>query len=282
MSSFQFNSSLKLRKTLGRFDAVVEIIELAIRELKSKIGRTDNFANCLNHLCSEHGIQVNQFDREGVSNRAGHFYIVSVYQQFESYTDSLRQEFPGEWDSRNHGESLTDWFFRVLPFSSKELNADIPNEPSKLRQTIIEHYRIVRNIFAHGVEESKLEDTHTLLQEQEVEIKRLYSTAAPSLYRQINFEDFVLFTKTAKDLAARINVLVEPTPEDVVESLFWLDENPDSEVFLSRMKRFSNNESRLKKSLRELLKSQFGLIASDAVPVIDHLLNENDGPLAQR
>lgn len=215
ITKFSFFSYRALKKTLGEFDAVVECNELAIREF---IDRKNNDDDYIQKLSIKHSIRVNSFAVAKFNARIRQYYLLSVMQQFESFTQDFRREwikyYPNyNWDNKNSDETPLEWTLRNI-----KLTIPIPNELLQAHN----YYRLVRNYMAHtDRDHAKIDKLHDTLSKLDSPIIPLCACQAiPSPLDQIEFGDFILATNIVKSIAYLLSSGSKPTNMRIAELLY--------------------------------------------------------------
>ena len=136
-----------------------------------------------------------------------------------------------------------------LRFISKELfkHKKLSNEAGTLIE-LCEYYRLVRNSSSHGIE-AKKEMNEQYKKIENIEIKKeskFVKLSAPNEYKNINFDDFIMYARSSQLLAT---ILYKNIVYDY-EKLF-LSINPG--VYMC----FVNNTKRLKGAVYSYIKTNF-------------------------
>ncbi len=92
-TKFSFKAFRKLKKGLGKFDAVVECNEMAIREFLKNLKGSQDQKQFIKDLSQKHGVKVDTVNVQLFSSRIRLFYILSVMQLAEQFIDELRKEY---------------------------------------------------------------------------------------------------------------------------------------------------------------------------------------------
>jgi len=240
----------KLKKKLGKLDAIVECNELAVREFISNVKQSSKPTEYINEVSLMFNVKVNNVDIEYMPIRISHLYILSTYQQAEIFIKKFRNEHPAskDWRSREDKESPLKHILDCINISSTNLQQYLID--------IFEYYREVRNRFAH--EESKENSTMTALltkiKKHEDDILKEYKII-PNKYENINFDDFLLFSRVTKDIALELCNLSQPTDDKIIEML---------KIYSQYKPKLSNKPERLCNAYEHQLKLLFNLDKIDA------------------
>lgn len=128
------------------------------------------------------------------------------------------------------------------------------------RLAIFDYYRVVRNKYSHDkMSEDKVESAFESLTLYKNEIQIDYgSVNAPNNYENISFDDFILFSRVAKDIASRLNDLFTPTDEQIVN--YYRRKN--------LFKELNQNKKRKINALIGHMRSEFGIERSQAKTIV--------------
>ena len=207
---FRFPCYRDLKQQLGEFDAFCECIELASRDLISRANAASDRDAYVAGLSRRHGICVNRLQVEVLSPHVARMYILAVHQCLEDFLIGLRAEHPHgkEWDMDGDADRLTK-IARAAGF-----------KPT-LAFDVCQHYRDVRNATVHRSARDKMAGCGGLrLQELLGRVGHdaaLGNLHAPNSYESVCFDDFLLFTRSAKALAEELCEASRPTDEELAE-----------------------------------------------------------------
>ena len=257
---FRFPCYANLRKRLGEFDALVELNELAVRSLMSRVKLDPR--NLLQAESSEHQIRVDHSialtDGEFAARRA-QFYVLSVYQQAELFFADLVDELPQGliWKSasgraaRGKDETQLEWIVRTIKSEKpdeldKESDAQFFDDVS-----IFNYFRLVRNAFMHegketralGLARDELVKRH---RERSAESGAAQGNACernfivPYAYSELRFSDFILFTRVVKAIARRLCRALKPELDTLLEHRYSYDNHFGLRKYLNSAARFES------------------------------------------
>lgn len=231
--AFRLNCVSELYKNLGRFDAIVEFTEISIRDFIHQANQTGDFDSFLQTKSNQHNIRVNTIDQSVYRARISHSYILSVYQTAELFIHQFRDE---HIDLYNNTWTLDDTKDNLLIKTIRKISAVNPATASigEHRLSIFNYYRVVRNKYSHDrISETRVDQEFQNINQFRTQIQTDYpGLAAPNDFDNISFDDFILFSRTIKDIAYRLNDLVIPTNEQLrgyyIRKGFFneLNENP--------------------------------------------------------
>lgn len=279
-TNFIFQAYRILKKALGRFDAVVECNELAIREFLSIAENSENPSGYLEQISRKHNIAVNDIELDLWQVRAAHFYILSVYQQFEEFLENFRIEHPASesWDYRKtqkEDHKQETLFMSILRNIGTKDHIENKRIIGAYRIDIYEYYRLVRNRFMH----TEIKDKK--LYNKLVEIKKDYASlikekykveTAPNDYEKISFDDFILFTRVVKDIVLQLCHIAKPSDKEIAEMIIVMDQMGDDNIKLKNLKKFKNNLDRLNNALLTLLHNLYNLDRKEAQPIVEIII----------
>jgi hypothetical protein len=246
-NNFRFKCYKNLKTTLGEIDAIVESIELATREFISTVSPNidtskETIQKNITELSEKHAIKVNFVDIKKLESRVMILHIVNVYERFEKYLEELIKEHPDLIDKNNKvkDETILDYILRKL--NKGELK-------STLDYLIINHYRIVRNIFVHSSDKETTKYENRI--DNEIKESDYKNLKAPNNIGTLVFDDFILFTRAIKNFAKSINQQCPLTDEQMIMAI--------KENYKAKLAKFSNNPKRKKSLMIQLLKLDYNI-----------------------
>ncbi|MDD5158091.1 hypothetical protein [Sulfurimonas sp.] len=252
-NNFRFKCYKNLKTTLGEIDAIVESIELATREFISTVSpdistSKETIQKNITELSEKHVIKVNYVDIKKLESRVMILHIINVYERFEKYLEELIEEHPdlGDKKSKQQEETILDYILRKLNKGSLK---------STLDYSIINHYRLVRNIFVHSSDkkitkyENKIADT---IKNSDYKILK-----APNNITTLVFDDFILFTRAIKNFAKSINQHCQLSDEQMVMAI--------KENYKAKLAKLSNNIKRKECLITQLLKIDYNILDAKLV-----------------
>ena len=263
-----FPSYRALKRKLGEFDAVVECNELAMRELIQSLRENPAYVE---DLSAKHGIKVDSVNLDILQPRVAQFYILSVYQQFEGFLESFRDEHPhsSRWIYED-GKSLLQNILRNLDNGGNDLKAKCIVE---YQLDILDYYRLVRNHFMHPeISLSKLSSKLNKLRKDQIKEIYPFVHTAPNSFEELSFDDFILFSKVVKEVAWCICIQGRPSNEDLADIIMGFDRGKKYGIRLKRLKQLLTKPARYENALKGVAKSLFGLEDEDATEVAKILM----------
>lgn len=282
---FRFPSYVNLRRRLGAYDAIVELNELAARSLMLRI-RTDP-KKLLQEESALHQIRVDHNDNltdRAFSAKRAQFYILSVYQQAELFFDDLINDLPQGvvWKTtsgsfaKGKEEAQLDWIVRATNSENQNAFNNEVDAEFFCDVEIFTYFRLLRNAYMHEGE------TTRQLERQLVKVKRIYAEylesppevarikpfVVPNSYDELNFSDFILFTRVVKSIAFRLCAALKPDLNILLNHRF----SPDNHHGL---RKFLGNETRFATACKTRLNLDYNLTDAEisySIPIIKSLI----------
>lgn len=216
---FRMPSYRTLKRELGEIDSSAECLELAIREFVAASVKFTDIPQFIRHVSKAHGVRVDVTDLTEFIRRASALRLIGVTQSVEAFLRDYVTEHPriGNGEGRKHGETYLDFVVRKLA---------LPNEVKQVFITSLDYrlynyYRQIRNSVAHrAVQRSTTANVMAQLQADTKADPRYSRLAAPNPVDALSFDDYVLFTRSAKHLAANLSEIGAFTETEMFE---WLE-----------------------------------------------------------
>lgn len=258
MTSFRYKCFQNLLETFGAVDAIVECIELSVRELLRQAEKHDDFDAYISKKASINNINVNTVCAKSLKSRACQLHILNVHQQFELYLDNFKKENPQ---------------ISALPDNNKESTLKrtlkaVGNDSgliSQLEIDIMEYYKNIRNVFMHPeINKNKHDSSAYTIKNKLKSDKNLKKYSAPNPYVSLEFDDFILFTKVAKDIAEKLCILGVPSIENIAAMV-------QLSIHFKKLRKFKNNQKRLENSLATLCRCEYSISRTDAEEIVPKL-----------
>lgn len=277
ITKFSFKAFRNLKKGLGEFDAVVECNELAIREFLKNLGKETNQETYIQKLSEKHNVRVDTVLVKLFAPRIRQFYIMSVMQKAEQFFDELKKEYKKyhpEWTNKIDGETEFDNLLLNV-FKSK---ANGINEIGEEVYYGFEYYRFIRNKFAHSGEKDnkKLKNIFNKINNNAFYNTKFHSVSAPNEYKDIDFNDFLLFTNIIKNIGYTLSEKCKPSNLMLAEIISKQERKISKDITVNSVKslfKLKNNNERFTNSIGNLLNTNFGRInEKDRDEIIVHLL----------
>ena len=198
------------------------------------------------------------------------FYILSVYQQAESFLESFRDEHPTSKQWRY--SSSEPLLLNILKNIGKELETNLI-QVGKYRFEVFDYYRLVRNRFMHAeIDEKRLNKRFAEVRLFSQEIQREYRiSSVPKRYEEISFDDFLLFSRVTKDIALALCEIGRPNNPELVEMVLEFSKQEKHGLRLSSLMKLKNNPSRLNNALYNVVQRLYRLGKTEAQSVVEGL-----------
>lgn len=255
-----------LVKTLGESDAVVEWIEVGVRELTSI--HANNGINAVEDLADRHNVCVHPIDFIDFRCRCTRLQILAVYQQIEYFLESFRKTHPRQvnYPDKSNVDRLTRTLsaFKVASKSVGQLEVDL-----------FQYYRLIRNLIMHDPEGYQRKTPKRNCEDLRAQVMNSpYNTLdAPNTIEELCFDDFVLFTRAGKQLAGNLCEATSPTDNELVTYA-------SKDLFLmKKIRSLSKKRERCINLVACFFRERFSIPDARSIKLGKLLLNEND-PLA--
>lgn len=220
-----------LVKALGESDAVVEWIEVGIREIQ-RVNQVRGGA-AVKQLAVEHGVCVHPIDLSDLRNRCARLQVLAVYQQLEYFLSSFRKTHPRKvkYERKDDDDPLTA---TLAAFNCGS------EQVGQLEVDLFQYYRRLRNLIVHDPERDQRKTDRRTCEHLKTQVDDSpYSTLeAPNHIDELCFDDFVLLTRIGKQLAANLCAMTNPTDEEFIAKA----ENNVS--LMKKLRALSNNQQR--------------------------------------
>lgn len=240
--SFSYPCYRRLVKYLGEADAMVEVMELAVRHFISEAKcETRDFVGL---EASKHGIRVSLNELDRVQVHLARHYIVMVYESAERFLKEFRRE-----HFKLHG---LKWSGDAE--DKNRLTVTLENVVGTIDQDIVDrfqYYRLVRNWIVHNQEGDAKEammqfDAIVPYSEQNSAV--FGTTPGPNRPEMLTFDDFILFSRITKHLGG---MLCEAGKLPV--------ERWSGKVDLKKFQRLKKNKQRMRNAIIGRLRTEYGM-----------------------
>lgn len=267
MSKFKYRAYCNLISELGQIDFAIEMNELSLRYFLKDLSNSADKELFLKKQCNDLGIYVGLNSVEDLRQRMALSYIAFVYHSVESFFILLKDEY-----NKIQGYGKDDVKRLTYKQGETKLNQLLTrfkaqfNIHDKIEDELIdtfEYYHELRDKFCHPVSDSSKDITKKYIKAVKHKVilsSRFNTTDAPKELEKLDFEDFFLFTKVAKELCRLISAICLPETGNLVIYLK-----------LNRFKKYKDNPERVKKAISlELLKT-FGCDTKDSVTFVEEI-----------
>jgi hypothetical protein len=245
--SFRFPCYRELKQHLGELDALCECIEVAARDLIERTNASTDQSSFIRELAQRHGVRVDRVDVPAMQPHVARIYIATVHQCLEEFLIGLREEHPKgkSWHMGDDEDRLTK-IARALGFKAT------------LAYDLCQYYRTVRNATMHPKAREKARKTGVDddLRARAAAARTMGKLAAPNAFDTVTFDDFVLFTRSAKVLAEELCIAARP-PDDELAALVVAST-------AGMAGKFRNDAQRLKNARSGFLQTNYSLPKAEA------------------
>lgn len=237
-----------LIKALGESDAAVEWIEVSVREIQ-RVNEIHG-GNAVKKLAVNHNVYVHPIDLADLHSRCARLQVIAVYQQIEYFLRSFRKTHPRQVEyTRNADEdSLTATLvaFKVRPEQVGQLEVDL-----------FQYYRVVRNLIMHDPEGDQAKTHKRTCKGLQARVKKSpYGTLeAPNPIDKLCFDDFVIFTRICKQLAANLCTITNPTDDELTAYAL------NNSSLMKKVRSLSNNRQRREKAVACFFRERYSIPA---------------------
>lgn len=249
---FGMNLYNQLKRELGEIDASAECLELAMREFIEASKLAPNSTTFIQQLSAKHNVRVDVFDTALFVRRGAALRIIGVTQSFEGFLEAFIETHPRIQDKegRKRGEPLLDFIVRKIgvPRDTADRFTD------GLDYKLYGYYRQLRNGIVHQAMPTQVATASFVLSPLQTathDDPRYVRLKAPNDPGALTFDDYVLFSRAAKAVAAQLCQIGGLSEEEIIE---WLEAKRDRSGLPSRQ---ANN-------VRTLLRIACGLDRQDA------------------
>ena len=253
ITKFSYEAYRVLKKNLGEYDAVIEVNELLIKEFNSN-SKEIGYNRYVEKLSEKHNVIVDSIKIDLFNLRIRQYYIVSVYQAFETFISKFKREFltyfiGHSWITKQDGETVLENVVQNV----KVINPKIDLQKEVLES--VDYYRLVRNYMSHTNRDSgKIALKHKSVSKYVPELSTMFNYQCTiNDISNINFDDFKLFSNCVKHIAFYLSIMSKPSNEIVAIKIFELEKES-----IKKLRKTKNNELRYKNSIDNLIRSKFG------------------------
>lgn len=237
-----------LYEILGYSDSTVEWVEIAVRHLRKEHGDGGDIR--LAELAAIYGVRVNPIDMDGVALRWATLQVITVHQHVEWFLGAFRCEHPRHVRGRKAGEDLLSYTIDAFGLSHSDVGI--------LEFGILDYYRRTRNQLLHSDSGKQKKVHRTQLEHIRESIKssKFAKLDAPNTLDALKFDDFILFSRAAKDVARRLCAGAEPTAAELFEVL------RNNRELLVALRSVKQNSRRVHGKLALYLRTEYAFAAT--------------------
>lgn len=250
-----------LMRALGESDATVEWIEVGVREIAHV--STTKGAGVAKELAVQHGVHVHPIDLTKLRSRSARLQILAVYQQAESFFQAFRHTHPRQVEyNPRQDEDVLSATLRAFTIATLEVG--------QLEVGLFHYYRDARNLFMHNPQgnQSKEKRTNCINLREQVATSSYSNLNAPNYTDQIQFDDFVLFTRILKQLAANLCTATNPTDDELAACV-----RQDKQI-MRKLNSLKDNRRRSINVVASFLRERYSIPIERAESISHLVLNE--------
>jgi hypothetical protein len=263
-SSFSFPSYRRLCQYLGETDALVELTELAARSFIANSKQSIDIKKFISEASESFGIRVNISEFDQFAKHLSRSYIVTVYHSAERFLHEFRREhialYSKEWSGDGGDVDPLTVTLRNITSSEKEMEEKIGLDLISRFQ----YYRIVRNWIVHekGGNSNKPQAKYKAIVEYSDSHQAMFSSSStPHAPEELDFDDFMLFSRLTKFIASKISEISKPPDKH------WLNN-----FSLTRFKKLENNPARMSLAICGSLRTEYGMDEATAQRIAQQLI----------
>lgn len=244
-----------LKMRLGEIDAINEYTEVLLRYSADAINGESYFQS----VAAKYGIRVNDVPFTIVADRVRRSYFIAVQTEVEKFANAYLEK------CKMYGKSYTPKQDRESSLKAaykQNISMGVKITDAWLLYLICDYYRLVRNNTAHNLD-TELNDKYSELNERRADIKKMFpELSAPNDDANIQFDDFLLFSRALKMLATELL------------NKFIHDEDKLLELNRDKIKKYINNLERQKRVLTCELVERYDVNKEDAPVLVDSIINK--------
>lgn len=194
----------QFKTTLGQYCAINQFVELSKRSFLSEHNDITSDREKFVEYATAHKVTLTEYDTEKMDRFISLSYITNVNLCFESFVKSLLAHMKRYGtvavSKKKEEDSLLAHLLKNLP-----REALVAKEVQQLID-ICEYYRLVRNKAVHSLsEDNNYKVAFSKLKKYTfVTDSKFCKLSAPNLFEEINFDDFVMFARSANELATSL------------------------------------------------------------------------------
>jgi len=258
--AFRLKCVSELITNLGKYDAIVEFTEIAIRDFIDNAEKIGDFDCLLKEKSEKHNIKVDSVDRDIYRSRISQSYILSVYQTFELFLREFKDEYN---DLINKNLRFDDSKDNLLLKLIRQITTTgkAKSVIGEYRLELFDYYRKIRNKYSHEyIDDKKLNKAFERINRFKNDISENYPKLdAPNEFNNINFDDFILFTRVVKDIAFCLNEIIQPVSYSILAEYYRRKDF---------FKELNQNPTRKINAIKGHIRVYFGIV-EDSEKIID-------------
>lgn len=261
-NTFNLPSMRRLWKTMGRFDALVEFNECAVRQFINKWIQykeiTPENTDFLMKEALEVGINLRDIDIDRYRQDLYRWYLVHPYGCIENFVKEFKE------DLRVFGFNINLDFKDKSPLEKLILGmreSGISVSVEKFKLDLDTYYRRCRNLLVHKLdngEKRSITSVYNKLQKDKIFNFYPSLTNALSAPCELTFEDYALCTANLKNIADMLTT-------DVLSGIKWDRFDIESLGLAKKLRKYNQNPERGVKCIKGYISSEYGVTVPDEV-----------------
>ncbi|WP_009961802.1 hypothetical protein [Verrucomicrobium spinosum] len=257
------NAYIKLKRCLGKQDALIELQEIALRELDWQASQRPDPDDYLQEVCGRNGIKVDVLDAEGATLDISRLRVLLAIGALESYMHDLNVESQklGVGPLFQVGVTMDDI---LQQFRSKMASSQSDN----LAQLLVRYYLAVRNEAAHPFDSNQhlgqvraAADAIRSSDLGELLAKQYGVDNLPDRSTELTFEYYIVCSRACKNYALAL-----------WEKLPHISDRMLEIVASGKFARLAQNPSRRRAAWVSYIRTEFRLDADDALAIVERVL----------
>jgi hypothetical protein len=244
-----FKSFSELKKTLGQYDAAVELKELSLRFLNSQFNQ-NNKIEFISSISKKVNIAYNPASYDESKRLICLSYISMAYSGFDNFVYSLNSEIETIFGKKNiNTDGLCE--LDILIEKMKQItNKTINPIKNIVEYDIVQYYRLIRNEFVHPFINKHENIDYFYKRIDKNKLNKAYPKYSSCLNTKnnISFDDFIFLSLIIKEYAKILCDFIEPSDDIMAKSV-------DYKKFV----RYGLNSERFINSITQHLVSNFSI-----------------------
>lgn len=263
-STFNLPSMRRLWQVLGKYDALVEYIELTTRKFKTlfKSQHELSFPDFLSSEAKKENICLNNLTLENYESFQYRYYLILPNSSFDRFLDDFMIDFHTLFDKTIPLSHYKTKLQSILDYLAGDYFAISLEDFST---SLYDYYRLIRNSLAHDnlKKEPEIAAVFSSLNITDVH-SRYPRLTAPHDMNNLTFDDFILCTANIKSIADKLTLSLE-------SQIDWIDFSKRETKMFPKLKRFRSNAKRQTSYIRNIIRDKYGIILSDTC--VDDILH---------
>lgn len=242
-----FSQIRNIKRVLGKQDASIQTTEAALLLLEELGNASDEGLNEYVHeICKRYAISRGESNFQLLRQNIYESFILQTYNLVEPFFKLLNVEYrdwngiaSGDWKVKD-GDKNLDPFSQLIHNVPKKVNVALSAYPET---DLFQYFRLLRNSVVHlqldKDQYEKVEDFYdrAILPNRKYFVEN-YSVEAPNRPGNLNFSDFMLYTRSLKYFSNQINDLCFPNIASMVQKI------KSDKPFQAKLKRYNDLKSK--------------------------------------